>query len=147
MINTKKLNFKQMQLVNEIIALGAGEFIYTAKELNEMHQKLRNRKYSPYFIDKNTAAKLSQKRSAEYDTKSDLFDLEVFTKFAAKFPPVEVVKKSTPKKTKKVAPKKTTKRVAKPKSTPTPDVPVEPVVETVPVTTEENMISSELISA
>ena len=114
-MNTKKLSFRQMQLVNELVTLGTetypnpdSTFIYTRKELRDMHGVLRNRKASPYFISKNIAAKLPKSIVDQYP--HGCYTLEPFVKQALAHPPAVPVLTADgdvkPAKKAKKAPKK-----------------------------------------
>ena len=143
-MNTKKLSFRQMQLVNELVALGAetypnsdSTFIYTRKELRDMHGVLCGRKASPYFISKNIAAKLPKALAAVYP--HGCYTLEPFVKQALAHPPVAPVVAAEgdvkpAKKAKKVTSKNTAKRESKPKRE-------TPVTTETPVLTENAPVS------
>jgi hypothetical protein len=85
MLNTVKINARNLQLVKELVKLNDGNTVFTRTQLRAFHKKLRGRTGAPYFICKNTQARPNAR-----DAKSlgkNVFTVDRFLSYAAKHPP------------------------------------------------------------
>lgn len=85
MLNTVRINARNLKLVEELVRLNNGSTVFTRTQLRAFHKKLRGRTGAPYFICKNEQARPNAK-----DAKTlgkNVFIVDRFLTYAKKHPP------------------------------------------------------------